>query len=325
MPPQPPASPASPAAPVTARTIPLKAWILTSPILLLALVPFFANLRSAPRSGQTFTRDWAVDLLNSVEPYGILITNGDNDTFPLWYAQEVEGVRKDVIVAVTSLLGTDWYVRGILLRPIYPYDAAKGPAIYRDKTWTKPAGPPLQMTMQEADAIPEYVQLQSARQFRKDSIVATLRAGIVTRDQLIVLRFIKDSFPERPLYFSSPFYPENMGLGGHIVTQGLAQKLVMNPVHPDGRDTVRTPYGVFDMPRTRALWASVYMAPAALLRQGNWVDTSSVGIPLQYVLNAYAVGSVLDQQGDHASSTKFLQLAFTLAHAAHLDALFRRS
>ena len=106
-------------------------------------VPLFANWASASRAGQTDTTDFARDLLNSVEPYGILVTVGDNDTFPLWYAQEVEGIRKDVIVANTSLLNTDWYVRQLLRRPVYEYDAAKGPKIYADKQWTKPSGAPV--------------------------------------------------------------------------------------------------------------------------------------------------------------------------------------
>src|SRR6185312_13394462 len=122
-----------------------RSWILTSPILLLAIVPLFANWRAASRSGQTDTTDFAIDMLNSVEPYGILVTVGDNDTFPLWYAQEVEGIRKDVVIANTSLLNTDWYVRQLIQRPVYPYDSLAGPAIYRGHTWPKPNGSPLHL------------------------------------------------------------------------------------------------------------------------------------------------------------------------------------
>ena len=52
----------------------------------------------------------AYNYLESVGPDGILITHGDNDTFPTWYAQEVENVRPDVRIANTSLLGTDWHI-----------------------------------------------------------------------------------------------------------------------------------------------------------------------------------------------------------------------
>lgn len=62
------------------------------------------------RSNRYTAVEVAENYLNSVGPNGILVTHGDNDTFPLWYAQEVEGVRTDVRICNTSLLGTDWHI-----------------------------------------------------------------------------------------------------------------------------------------------------------------------------------------------------------------------
>ncbi|HAY37336.1 MAG: DUF2723 domain-containing protein [Rhodothermales bacterium] len=92
----------------------LQAGLLGASAIIFAAVPLLmmlVNYDDHDRSGRYVAGDYAYNMLVGLEDNAVIFTNGDNDTFPLWYIQEVEGVRQDVRVANLSLLNTPWYVQ----------------------------------------------------------------------------------------------------------------------------------------------------------------------------------------------------------------------
>ncbi|HKS06999.1 MAG TPA: DUF2723 domain-containing protein [Gemmatimonadaceae bacterium] len=299
-------------------------WLMASPVLALAFVPLFANWTSSSRRGETDTADFARDMLNSVEPYGILVAVGDNDTFPLWYAQEVEGVRRDVLIANTSLMNTDWYVRQMIRRPIEEYDAAKGPEVYRNKTWTKPARQPLaDMTYDEADSIPLISQITETMEFTAGKLKATLTPRMLERADWLVYRLISDN-PGRAVHFarSSGLYANELGFGDFLVMQGLTRKL--------SRDTVRETAtikrvpgeGWVDVGTTKGLW-SEFDAPESLMKKGKWIDQPSIGIPYLYVSSGLSLSDAMTIAGDTAGARQMFERSRGVACSVGLCDIFK--
>jgi hypothetical protein len=179
--------------------------------------------------------DYAYNLLQSCEPNAILFTCGDNDTFPLWYLQDVEGVRRDIRIANLSLINSEWYIKQ--LKNQTPYGTDKVAISYDDATIDK-----LQPTKWEARDITLPVPKEVLEQFEvKDTAITN--AGKITfkmnptldygnikgvRVQDLAVKDIVESNKwKRPIYFAGSCSPDNkIGLDLYLRQEGLAERLV---------------------------------------------------------------------------------------------------
>jgi transmembrane protein TMEM260 (protein O-mannosyltransferase) len=293
------------------------------PVFLLGLIPFFGNRQTASRSDELVAHEFARDLLESVEPYGILITAGDNDTFPLWFAQEVEGIRPDVTLANLSLMNTDWHLRQIRRRPTPEFDPAKSIELWKPRSdtsgirlgvpgpegWKKPAGPALAETEQELDSLPEYSRVQKGMGVRFGEVQVAFGSEILERKDIAALYLIRDNLAagKRPVYFawSAGGYPdESLGLTPYLVSQGLVRKLYPKPVEPGG-NIVLTQMGYTDLERSRALLEKSYHWQSVTRnRPRGWVDAPSASILRLYAIIYGGMASAFREHGDSAFAAR---------------------
>jgi hypothetical protein len=139
---------------------------LLSPVVLLQ-----QNFNDHNRSGRTAARDFAINLLESCDENAILITYADNDTFTLWFAQEVLGIRRDVRVVCLSLLQNDWYIDQMKRRQ---YTSAPLPITMQHHHYKQGKRDyvnidPRTMLPMRADSIIAYATSTRKDQFRLDS------------------------------------------------------------------------------------------------------------------------------------------------------------
>ena len=283
-------------------------WASASPILALAFIPLLGNRVTASRAHETLARQVAVDMLQSVEPYGILITAGDNDTFPLWYAQEVEGVRPDVTLANLSLMNTEWHLRQMRRRVTPTFDPAKAAAIWRGRTWPKPPDPVLSLREGQLDSIPGLSRAPSARSSRFGDVVITYGDDVLEKSDVATVLLIRDNLGRRPIYFSwsDGNYPDSkLGLTQYLVTTGLVRRLNPVPVTTSDSIVLSRGFGYVDLPTTkRLLWETYNYSAASRDRPRGWVDPPSSPILRLYSLVYGIVSEAFLQAGDSTSAAR---------------------
>jgi hypothetical protein len=277
------------------------AWLATAPVLLLAVIPLATNRLSASRAGETLARDFAIDLLQSVEPYGILVTAGDNDLFPLWYAQEVEGVRRDVTVLNQSLMNTDWHIRQILRRPLEPFDIENAVPPYRDMDRPVPESPVLALSIAGVDSLPLIFRIDERSSLRVGELQAVLEPGMYDRATLVTLQAIRDNLGIRPIYFgrTTGGTADQLGLGPYLLSQGFVRRLMPQPIEESEEFHYIQGLGWLDRPRTEQLLFDVYRPEAAARdRPRGWVDPPSANILSLYYVTYGVFGQVAQMLPD---------------------------
>jgi hypothetical protein len=217
---------------------------LTVFFVLIPVKMLSANYFTHDRSRNYVAWDYSYNLLQTCAPNSILFTNGDNDTFPLWYLQDVEGVRRDVKIVNLSLLNTEWYIRQ--LKNNDPYNVGTVRIRFSDEQiqnirpsqWkTRELSIPLPKEFGTENVSENFIKEYNVR----DSSVIkegkltwtmphTLSFGDVNAirvQDIMVREIIEANNWQRPIYFAVTCSDDSkIGLQDYLRMEGMAFRLV---------------------------------------------------------------------------------------------------
>ncbi|MEO9484732.1 MAG: DUF2723 domain-containing protein [Ekhidna sp.] len=236
-------------------------WSLYISGLVALAVPawmLYQNLDDHDRSGRTFQMEHARSVLGSCEKNAILFTGGDNDTFPMWYLQDVEGFRTDVRVKVLSYFNADWYINQ-LSREYYDSPAAKltlkdsenrygpyNPLYINEQTkapilWNKymeelkKRNPQLILS---GTGESEYFYLPSRRielPTSQGKLQLSIAGSYLPKSELAILDLISSNEWSRPIYFNfTGLSSLQTNFRPYLVQEGLVYKLTAESSKSDG-------------------------------------------------------------------------------------------
>ena len=197
-------------------------------IIFIPTVMARANYHSHDRSGNFVAWDYSYNLLQSCGPNGIIFTNGDNDTFPLWYLQEVEKLRTDVAVVNLSLLNTPWYIKQ--WRDKRPKETKF--IDLSDKQIDK-----LTSTLQQWETrtvqVPVYNDPNNEKGYIEWEMKPTYAGQALRVQDMMIMKIIDDAAWRVPIYFAVTVSQQNrIGLDQYLDMQGLTFQLKSHKTKP---------------------------------------------------------------------------------------------
>ena len=204
-------------------------------VLVIAFMPgvmMSVNYHSHDRSGNYVAWDYSYNILQSVGPNGILFTNGDNDTFPLWYLQEVENVRKDVAVVNLSLLNTPWYIKQ--WKEARPENTK---FINLSDNQVDAITSRLQRWEEKKVQVPVNNDPKNDQGYIEWNLKPTFAGQALRVQDIMILRIIKDANWKVPIYFAVTVSQSNrIGLDSYLDMQGLTFQLKSHKTDPVDQD-----------------------------------------------------------------------------------------
>ena len=209
----------------------VKRLIVMALVLQIIFIPTVmarANYHSHDRSGNFVAWDYSYNLLQSCGPNGIIFTNGDNDTFPRWYLQEVEKLRTDVAVVNLSLLNTPWYIKQWRDKRPKQTKFINLSDLQIDK---------LTSTLQQWDTrtvqVPVYNDPKNEKGYIEWEVKPTYAGQALRVQDMMIMKIIDDAAWRIPIYFAVTVSQQNrIGLDQYLDMQGLTFQLKSHKTKP---------------------------------------------------------------------------------------------